>query len=632
MARSYPISPQDSAVGGGPEAAPRRRRLRLPEGLPSLAGGRRRRAFRLLWFAALAATVLGLFGSVYDEYRTMVKPRAAFAEFGLRYTIPSPLRLHVEPGGPAYRAGIAAGDAIVAIDGTPVAEEARPGEVAGLLEAAGDSVLLRVRSFDDSVSEHRLTRSDEAARRYDETLRYSLFMAANALSTLLLMGVGLILFRRRPDDPVAATLSLAFLLLAGGAAAPMVLAKVAILSEGVSVLIFWLLMSLAIGALAAALFAFPSGRFEPRWTRWAVPTLPILSLFWIPPLVLGPIALAQRYRSGDNSIERQQLKWVVFGFAVGALLILACIPVGVAWANDPGFARTAAVLVYLLTVAGFSLFGVGLLVSLLRYRLYDADAVISRSAAYAVLMVIIATIWAGMKTAIEKGFESSFGETSGAVAAGCLVAFGAVLGKPAFDRVHRWTESRFHKAIVHIRRDLPLCVGDMRETAALNEILQEVLARIVTNVNAVRAAAVLKGPSSCEASAVRDVDRAEVEAWCEAWQPEPGTAALECDRGDPFFPLRLKLRLNEASAEPVGWILLGPRPDGSFYGRDEQEALAEAADPIARAVRIVRLREAREAELLGAIEALNRRLASIEEGRGKLRRPSVARGLEAGHG
>jgi hypothetical protein len=82
--------------------------------------------------------------------------------------------------------------------------------------------------------------------------------------------------------------------------------------------------------------------------------------------------------------------------------------------------------------------------------------------------------------------------------------------------------------------------------------------------------------------------------------------------------------------EPIGYLLVGPRPDGSIPSRDEQKALREISESIARAVRTVIKREAREAELAAVIadnarriEALEARLGSPAPARGK-RSPRVA--------
>jgi hypothetical protein len=74
--------------------------------------------------------------------------------------------------------------------------------------------------------------------------------------------------------------------------------------------------------------------------------------------------------------------------------------------------------------------------------------------------------------------------------------------------------------------------------------------------------------------------------------------------------MRVPLRVSRDAA-PIGWVLLGPRPDGSFYGKDEQEALAEIARPLARAVRIARIKDEQQRRQDRAIARLNRELADL---------------------
>ena len=91
-------------------------------------------------------------------------------------------------------------------------------------------------------------------------------------------------------------------------------------------------------------------------------------------------------------------------------------------------------------------------------------------------------------------------------------------------------------------------------------------------------------------------------------------ATLRCDRADPLFPVQLQLTADGVGQ--IGWLLLGPRPDGSFYGREEREALREIAEPVARALAIAIERERRKAaqqqredKLHDQIEALGRFMA-----------------------
>ncbi|MEO8547841.1 MAG: hypothetical protein ABI422_05675 [Sphingomicrobium sp.] len=58
---------------------------------------------------------------------------------------------------------------------------------------------------------------------------------------------------------------------------------------------------------------------------------------------------------------------------------------------------------------------------------------------------------------------------------------------------------------------------------------------------------------------------------------------------DRRFPVRMALRCPFGTIR--GWLLLGPRPDGSLYGKDDLDALAEIASPLRRALLASRHRE-----------------------------------------
>jgi NAD-specific glutamate dehydrogenase len=64
--------------------------------------------------------------------------------------------------------------------------------------------------------------------------------------------------------------------------------------------------------------------------------------------------------------------------------------------------------------------------------------------------------------------------------------------------------------------------------------------------------------------------------------------------------------------EPIGYLLVGPRPDGSIPSHQEQKALAEVSEEIARAIRTVIKREAREAQVTEAIADNARRIEALE--------------------
>ncbi|HEX8514304.1 MAG TPA: hypothetical protein VF688_14505, partial [Allosphingosinicella sp.] len=101
---------------------------------------------------------------------------------------------------------------------------------------------------------------------------------------------------------------------------------------------------------------------------------------------------------------------------------------------------------------------------------------------------------------------------------------------------------------------------------------------------------------------------AEVEAWLAATALDPACSS-NVETGDPFFPLRRPLRLDDGTC--LGWILLGPHPDRSRLSTAELDALDELAGPVARAVRVVLMRQAREQEVADSIARCQRQIDSL---------------------
>ena len=156
---------------------------------------------------------------------------------------------------------------------------------------------------------------------------------------------------------------------------------------------------------------FPTGRFVPRWTRWMLLFLFVYAalLSFYRPLIEHPrvdefvtitiivfasvalYAQIYRYFRVATALERQQLKWILVGQA-GFLLtaILVLLPLNELLTSQAGSMNPARVLV----VSGIldtlyhaiTLFGpVSIMISVLRYRLWDVDIIISRTLVYGTL-------------------------------------------------------------------------------------------------------------------------------------------------------------------------------------------------------------------------------------------------------
>ena len=94
------------------------------------------------------------------------------------------------------------------------------------------------------------------------------------------------------------------------------------------------------------------------------------------------------------------------------------------------------------------------------------------------------------------------------------------------------------------------------------------------------------------------------------WRQDNDPTERECPRD--LFPTRVPLVAE--STGRIGWLLLGPRPDGTPVGKDERETLTEIAGPIARAMEIAQARERREAALTAVLASVEARLVVLEKG------------------
>ncbi|HEX8534146.1 MAG TPA: hypothetical protein VF662_08265, partial [Allosphingosinicella sp.] len=382
---------------GGGEAGPSRTlRLKLPDRLPHLTG-RRGTAVRVLYLAVALAALVVICGSFWFNGRDYFGNMPTAASYGFRTQTS---RGAVSIAGPsseeARRSGLARGDAILAVHGRRVAADATEFEIADLLGADTDGrIELVTRSRDGTVREHRLTRQPVVSAAVEPTteLPLWLFIALGFTSTqlplLVWFAASLILARRRPRDPEAMLFAFGFLLMTVNAGSAFWI----IAHSRITNAPFEDITNFGACLLMAAIAGFPDGRFTSLWSRLTLMLIILLAvlvvagpsgtqitaiLFLIVTVgVAGSVLL--RYRRETAGPERQQIKWAVLGFASALVLIL---PVQVISTLDlaEGQRQLQFVLNQIVIPLALVLMAAGLLVSLLRYRLYDAEAAISRSA------------------------------------------------------------------------------------------------------------------------------------------------------------------------------------------------------------------------------------------------------------
>lgn len=250
---------------------------------------------------------------------------------------------------------------------------------------------------------------------------HRLSLLVSFLSGVLSLSLAVMLFVKKHADRMALFLSFYFLahgiLLAGTIellqpywpAAPWVNSFV--------------LLPVFIGPGSMALLGlFPDGRFVPSWSRWLIPyslfflplsiwggnnllpielttmniiILVVLFLLTVVPCLAGIYAQVYRYRYVSSPAQRQQSKWVFYGFSLWFVTMALS---SLSWVFAINLPPGTAVPWWLplgevVWVSATLFLPLSLTIAVMRYRLFDIDLIINRTLVYSVLTAITMGIY-----------------------------------------------------------------------------------------------------------------------------------------------------------------------------------------------------------------------------------------------
>jgi hypothetical protein len=369
--------------------------------------------------------------------------------------------------------------------------------------------------------------------------------------------------------------------------------------------------------LLAGILLFPFGQLRPRIVVPLLCLLPMLFFLsgnfyrvnFVIFMVAGVMTLLVRLRRTPPSAARQQIKWALFGFSGYSLFLSIALTCDMAKQTVGSYGAQLTLEVFAGLTFGLAFLSLllGLLIALMRYRLYDAETVISRSANVALMTIGVAAVFAATADALKQLVYNYYGNSNSEGPVIFAAALSTVLVNPIQERITRWSEKKFQHALVIMRDELPDTVRDLRETGNLGELVDDVLSRIMKGVVTMHVAAIIDQG----VFRTRGISKEKVDEWRDQTL-EWDCSDKICHTSDALFPLRIPLRPGEGE-ETLGFILVGRRPDGSVPSKDEQKALREVAEPIARGVRNVIRRVAYERRLESMIESHGRRLDELED-------------------
>jgi hypothetical protein len=322
----------------------------------------------------------------------------------------------------------------------------------------------------------------------------TLVVIFDIISSLTFIFTGALIFLRKSNERFALFVSLVLILF--GALGPQQLNRTVLL---INLYPAWqvtlpvkLFQFSIYPALGLFFYLFPSGRLVPRWSwiffcAWIVqavfyefPVNSPYSLHNVSPFLQLAIFLLTyasalgcqiyRYWRVSSRVERQQTKWLIFGFAcIIGLKILSSVTV------DP---KTLNPLLLLLGVLSNYLLwlpiplAIGL--ALLRYRLWDIDVLINRTLVYGLLTLLLSAVYVGLifgLQALLRGFISQ--DNSVAIIISTLVI--AALFQPLRKALQRIIDRRFYRRKYDAAKTLAAFSATLRNEVDMDQLREELV-------------------------------------------------------------------------------------------------------------------------------------------------------------
>ena len=247
---------------------------------------------------------------------------------------------------------------------------------------------------------------------------------------------GLIIAVNKSDDWLA--LLVAFTLIGQGANAFGPLQRMAAIPNFEMPVRF--IIAMVLMGLPLSCYLFPDGKVQKRWMLYVVSiwfTWLMVSVFWhsfplniferggnatlryllslLAVLSTGIYAQVYRYRHTTSPIKREQLKWIVFGIAVGISMGIG-VNLFLTFFELTNPSASTYLIVDMVTqtlsvVAQFTV-PVAVVFSILKHRLYDIELVINRSLVYGSLTIILAGVFGVILFGLQAAYRAVTNQTN----------------------------------------------------------------------------------------------------------------------------------------------------------------------------------------------------------------------------
>ena len=204
-----------------------------------------------------------------------------------------------------------------------------------------------------------------------------------------------------------------------------------------------------------------------------ISTVAALTLLMV--AAVAVVGFVLRYRRAAGT-ERLQLRWLATGFGAALLSLLTLFVVaGLARLTDGRLEVPEVVLDLMMSTAVlFIPFGAGIAVT--RYRLYEIDRVITRSATYAAVVVVLAAVYVGAVLGFGALAQAAFGDESNDLVVALSTLLVAAAFQPVRTRVRAVVDRRFNRRRYDAGQEVERFGGRLRDSLALEDVVGETVA------------------------------------------------------------------------------------------------------------------------------------------------------------
>ncbi len=308
------------------------------------------------------------------------------------------------------------------------------------------------------------------------------------VESLVFLGVGGLIFWRKSSEPLCLTASFVFVTIGlwpffTTSTYPPAVAFGHISATYILPLLGYLLVT------------FPDGRFVPRWSwllvvLWIVQTIvfqlpgPYNITFWPPPLFGAELLLAYggtigvqiyRYVHVFSYSQRQQTKWLVFGFAGFIALnllfgLIATVFPGLGAPDSPFQLVSGTLTSFILLTLPLS---VG--IAILRSRLWDIDIIINRTLVYGTLTVILTAVYVGPVIGLQALLRGIISQDNSVAIVISTLAIWALF-QPLRHRLQRVIDRRFYRSKYDAAKIVAAFSATLRQEVDLDQLREQLVA------------------------------------------------------------------------------------------------------------------------------------------------------------